>query len=153
MKLTMGVDPGKTGALAFLDESGRLVHVEDMPQVTGAALGSQVRLLLADLAPVEITVAWVEQVHSMPKQGVRSVWTFAEGYGAVLGALGALGIRVEHATTGKWKPAMRVTADKNTSRQRAIERWPESADLFRRVKDADRAEAALIALYGQGVGA
>jgi crossover junction endodeoxyribonuclease RuvC len=46
---------------------------------------------------------------------------------------------------------MRVTADKDTARTRAIELWPSHAQLFARKKDHGRAEAALIArwLYEQ----
>jgi hypothetical protein len=48
-------------------------------------------------------------------------------------------------TPQRWKKLMGVTADKNTSRQLAINLWPDQAHLFARVKDVDRAEAALIA--------
>jgi hypothetical protein len=42
---------------------------------------------------------------------------------------------------------MGVTSDKETSRARAINRWPKWHASFARKKDADRAEAALIALW------
>ena len=104
-ELILGIDPGKTGALALLHPDGWLVDVVDMPSVTGAALGAQVADLLADFAPDAVGVAWVEKVHSMPKQGVASVWTFAEGYGSLLGALGALRVPVHHVTPQAWKRA------------------------------------------------
>jgi len=150
-RLTLGIDPGKTGALAFLD--GRtLIDVVDMPPLTGHALGSAIADLVADFAPLEIGEAWVEKVASMPRQGVRSVWTFAEGYGAILGALGVLRIPVRHVTPAAWKKAAGIPADKNAARQRACELWPAEAHRFARVKDDGRAEAALIALHGVGVG-
>jgi crossover junction endodeoxyribonuclease RuvC len=37
---------------------------------------------------------------------------------------------------------------KDMARSEAIRRWPQHAALFARVKDADRAEAALIAVAG-----
>ena len=150
MNLIMGVDPGKTGAVAFLDEAGNLVHVEDMAQLTGAALGTWLVDLLDDLAPDRVVEAWVEDVHSMPKQGVRSVWTFAEGHGVILGALGAARIRTELVTPARWKKAAGLNKDKTASRLRASTRWPDQARMFARVKDDGRAEAALIALYGSG---
>ena len=151
-ELILGIDPGKSGALALLHPDGWLVDVVDMPSVTGAALGAQVADLLADFSPDTVGVAWVEKVHSMPKQGVASVWTFAEGYGSLLGALGALRVPVHHVTPQAWKKAEGVTADKSTSRQRACELWPTESHRFARVKDDGRAEACLIARYGLGVG-
>jgi crossover junction endodeoxyribonuclease RuvC len=41
-----------------------------------------------------------------------------------------------------------LSADKNASRQRAIETWPEHVRTFARVRDDGRAEAALLALFG-----
>ncbi len=148
----LGVDPGKQGAIAILSNTGNLIAVEDMPDVTGAALGAALRTLLDDFAPLTFAAAWIEQVGPMPKQGVRSVWTFGEGYGAVLGALGALGVPVHHVTPAHWKRTQRVTKDKASSRQRATELWPEHAGLFRRIKDDGRAESALIARHGLYVG-
>lgn len=145
----LGVDPGRTGAIAIIDHHGQIIDIEDMPPATGAALGACIRSLLDDLASWTIDRAYVEAVHSMPRQGVRSVWTFAEGHGAILGALGALGIPVELVPPATWKKAMRVTANKGTSRQRALELWPSEAERFRRVKDDGRAEACLIAEHGR----
>lgn len=150
--LILGVDPGKKGALALIDDDGRLVDVHDMPDATGAALGALVGALLADHAPHTVAVAWVELVGSRPGQGVASTFKFGANWGAILGALGALGVPVELRTPQQWKKAMRVTADKASSRQRATEHWPSEAARFARVKDDGRAEAALIAEYGRRCG-
>ena len=148
MNLTLGIDPGRTGAIAILGDDGRIIDIEDMPDLTGAALGTQIRRILDELAPHTVTEAWVEQVGPMPKQGVRSVWTFGEGYGAILGALGALGIPVRHVRPQAWKKAAGLPKDKTAARQKACELWPDEAHRFARVKDDGRAEAALIALHG-----
>jgi crossover junction endodeoxyribonuclease RuvC len=144
----LGVDPGKSGALAVLDD-GELTFVDDMPVVDNRVSGA----LLADLID-EIfhyhpndRVAVVEAVHSMPKQGVASVFDFGKSYGMVLGVLAHARIRVVHVPPGQWKKAMRLSADKEQARQRALERWPGHTAVFKRKKDADRAEAALIALW------
>ena len=142
----LGIDPGKSGAIAALTLDGDLLWVEDRTPLTGAAIGTW---LAERLHGENVVTCWVERVHAMPKQGVTSVWTFGEGYGALLGALGALAIRVEHVTPGVWKRAAGLNADKTASRQRASERWPADAPLFKRVKDDGRAEACLIAEYGR----
>lgn len=146
--LVLGVDPGKTGALAIWSPVIGLCDVVDMPEATGAALGSLVRELVHDYEPDAFRLAVVEDVGPMPKQGVRSVWTFAEGHGSVLGALGALSVPVQLVTPTVWKRAMGLSKDKSASRQRAMEKWPEHAGLFARVKDDGRAESALLAWYG-----
>ena len=144
----LGIDPGKTGAIAIVSDDCELLDVVDMPDAAGSALGAQIRQLTDDWAPLDLTAAWVEQVASRPGQGVRSVFTFGMGYGSILGALGALGIPVHHVTPATWKKSQRVTADKDRSRQRATELWPGQASWFARKKDDGRAEAALIARYG-----
>lgn len=143
--MVLGIDPGKNGALAWLDEHGELVHIEDMPQFTGSALGVQLADAIRICRP---STAWVEKVGAMPRQGVSSTWKFAENYGVILGTLGALDIPVHHVTPAKWKASARLSSDKNASRQRACELWPSHSLDFALVKHADRAEAALIALHG-----
>lgn len=162
LALTIGIDPGRHGAIAFLAPGGELLEVIDMPDATGAALGAHIRHEIAAHAPHHITAAWIEQVRSRPGQGHVNVWTFAEGFGAVLGALGALAIPVHLVTTAEWRKTNRIvipastpkdkrrTVGKTLGRQRATELHPHAADLFRRVKDDGRAEAVLIARHGQG---
>jgi crossover junction endodeoxyribonuclease RuvC len=87
----------------------------------------------------------VEQVHAMPRQGVSSTFSFGKACGMIEGVVAARGLPIAWVTPQRWKKAMGVTADKNSSRQLAINLWPNEAELFKRVKDADRAEAALIA--------
>jgi len=155
--LVLGCDPGAKGALALLSTSrpwqpSRIVDVIDMPEATGSALGTHLRDWLADHSPHTVAVAWVEQVHSMPGQGVASTFKFGANYGSVLGALGAMGIPVELRTPSVWKKAMRVTADKGSSRQAATQLWPERARDFSLVKHDGRAEACLLAEYGWRAG-
>ena len=45
--------------------------------------------------------------------------------------------------------AMRVTADKGACRLMAQRMWPALSDLFARVRDDGRAEAALLGFYGR----
>lgn len=138
----LGIDPGKNGAIACMTEAGAVLWIEDMPDCTGSALGAAI----GDLIKGEgVSVAIVEFVAARPGQAAPGMWKFGANYGAILGALGALGVRVVHVTPRKWKAGMTVTADKASSRQRARELWPTNAEAFKRVKDDGRAEAALIA--------
>jgi len=52
-------------------------------------------------------------------------------------------------TPQSWKKHYRLTANKDDARLRAIHNWPRLSDELSRKKDADRAEALLIAKYKQ----
>lgn len=144
--MIVSIDPGASGAIAFLDDDGTLIDVVDMPVVEKQVAGSLLRDILTQYGgpPAD---AIVERVASMPRQGVASTFKFGCAYGTALGVIAALGIPVHHVTPTVWKRAMGVTADKETSRHKAIDRWPHQAGLFARKKDDGRAEAALIGLW------
>ena len=107
--------------------------------------------LVAILRNWVISHAFVEQVASMPGQGVSSVFAFGQAYGAMLGVLAATGIPFTKVPPARWKRTLGVPAAKDGARARASELLPESAPLWRLVKHDGRAEAALIGLYGYRV--
>lgn len=142
--IVIGVDPGKTGAIALLDEHGQLIDAFDMPEIGGKVSP----YLLADAdnwADNRFGVVIIEDVHAMPKQGVTSAFGFGRSFGVVEGVFAAAGRPCRYVTPAKWKRDLGLTADKHMSRRRAIELWPERAQLFARARDDGRAEAALIA--------
>lgn len=67
------------------------------------------------------------------------------GDGIAEGVVAGAGWPLTYVSPAKWKRDLRLSADKGASRRRAIELWPSWAELFARVKDDGRAEAALIA--------
>lgn len=150
MTWTLGIDPGMTGALAYVGD-GDLKVVDDMPVVDGLVNATLLAGLVQDRMrmPSFIKEAVLEQVHAMPRQGVSSTFKFGRGYGVIEGVLGTLRIPVRYVTPAKWTGDLRVGADKELHRRRAIETWPGSADLFKRKKDDGRADAALIAEWGR----
>ena len=112
----------------------------DVKGVDGYALAKIVRQFMPD-------VAFVEKVHSMPKQGVASTFTFGDAYGMAKGVICAIGIKVELVAPRVWKGEFELSSDKNESLEIARMIWPESKH-FTRKKDNGKAESALIALYG-----
>ena len=154
MKYFLGVDPGIHGAIAVLQENGRLIDVFDMP-ITKVKVGAglKTRIVAARLqeilAPYTDSVGWVERVSARPGQGVSSVFAFGEAYGLVRGVLAGLCIPTHTVAPAVWKKALRLGSNKESSRLMAMEIWPEDARVFKRVKDDGRAEAALLALYGK----
>lgn len=147
MSLVIGVDPGMTGAIAIVDSYGVLVDIYDMPVLDGD-ISAQ---LVADLDGWRYDfldcVAVIEDVHSMPKQGVASSFKFGRGKGVVEGVFAGAGLSLRYVSPAKWKRDLRLSKDKGASRQLAVELWPSKVALFKRVKDDGRAEAALIAYW------
>ncbi len=141
---TVGVDPGISGAIALL-EDGHLVDVYDMPVVAGHVSAHGVNNL-ESWDTMRATVV-IEDVHAMPKQGVTSSFNFGRSKGVIEGVFAACCLPIVYVTPTKWKRALGLTSDKETSRRRAIEQWPDKAHLFTRKKDDGRAEAALIAWW------
>jgi hypothetical protein len=143
----LGIDPGKTGAIARLVD-GYLTAVVDMPDTIAGIVAA-----LDDLAPIDRAV--VERAQAMPSQGIAGTFRYGVHYGSILGVLAARRIPVDTVPPATWKRALGLGSDKTAARRRAGELWPAMAGEFRRVKDDGRAEAALIAHWAhtKGTGA
>jgi len=144
----IGVDPGKTGGIAFLHE-GRLLNAFRMPLT---ADGKQVDaqgvhdLLDAIARPWEDTIV-LEKVHAMPKNGSVASFSLGHSVGVVVGvALGA-GYRLRLISPVEWKRIVGLPpgSDKGASRAKASELFPDKRELWKLKKDDGLAEAALIA--------
>ena len=153
----LGVDPGATGAVAFLQiASGYPVDLEviDMPvlMVGGRTKVDEYALAREIDARVDggelFAGAIIEQGGVRPMNGRIGAAAFWLGLGAVRGILAANFIPIEITTPAAWKRALKVPADKDGARLRASAIFPPWAGLWTRKKDHGRAEAALIALYG-----
>lgn len=150
----LGIDPGASGAVAVLDGAGALLFVEDMPSVekgvASAELLAGIMAAALDAAGGWLDAAVVEQVGAMSKQGVSSTFKFGTSYGIARMAACSTGAqRILTPTPATWKRDLKLSKDKNASRAMAVKLWPAWADSFRRVMDADRAEAALLAEWGR----
>ncbi|MCP4538511.1 MAG: hypothetical protein GY832_15355 [Chloroflexi bacterium] len=138
----IGIDPGKTGALALLYPDNTL-YFEDMPVMGNEVNGAAVADIIKEFTPRH---AFLEKVNAFGGQRGQSV--FMANYGILKGALQIVGVPYTEVTPGKWKKHFGLGKDKDTCRKRAIELFPKSEPDLRRKMDADRAEAALIALWG-----
>lgn len=157
----IGIDPGLSGAVAAI--SGDEVLFFDTPvlkigkkrQMNTKEATSILKFIRAygtgnkdwsDRKKPQVLCA-LERVHAMPKQGVTSVWSFAQNYGQWLGILAALEIPHELVTPQSWKRAMMdgMSKEKDASRQRVHQLFPE-VDV-RLKKHHGRADAVLLAEY------
>lgn len=158
MNSVIGIDPGLDGAVAWRSGVDNTVTVADTPTLTvQGASGKRreynlvvMRGLLKGMT-FDGTKAYIELVHAMPGQGVRSMFTMGYGSGAWEGLLAGLGIPYERVTPQRWKKLMLADQgkDKDAARFKAIQLFPDHAHLFARNKDDGRADATLIAEYGR----
>ncbi len=154
--MKIGIDPGLSGAIAFLKDDGELISVVDMPVMAGTGKRQQVNAaeLVRILNPFpdvkwapNSQIAYVERVSAMPGQGVSSMFSFGTSYGIVLGVLAALQIPVVLVHPATWKKRAGLTGkDKDYCRTLMQQRYPMAA--LGRKKDIGRAEAMAIALFG-----
>lgn len=150
----LGIDIGRSGAVAFLDAGGALLDVFDLPTLNDGPKGRPAvnAALLSDLLwKSGATRAFVEYVGARPGEAASGAFAFGRCRGVVEGVLGAQGVPVAFLTPPAWKRAVGIPPGrdmKDAARSEAIRRWPANADLFARVKDDGRAEAALIAVAG-----
>lgn len=147
--LYAGVDPGYTGALAFYDAFEDELILFDTPcyQIKGRNVIDMYQL--ADIIRPRaqaVRLCVIEEVHSMPKQGVASTFAFGKAAGAVQAAMAALKVPTELLRPRAWKQAMNCPVDKDAARQRASRLLPGHTTNWTLKKHDGRAEAALMAL-------
>lgn len=157
MTVFIGIDPGLTGALACIDQDGRILGVYDTPILTVTKnKGTRRELdrsrmvqiignIIRNLNDETVKVA-IERVNSMPGQGVASSFTFGMGYGVWLGIVAAFKLPVDLVHPVRWKKVMLdgMGKDKDASRIRAQEMFAPYVDLNLK-KHHGRADALLIA--------
>jgi crossover junction endodeoxyribonuclease RuvC len=150
----IGIDPGAGGAIALLDETTDQLQVWDMPTYS-LTINGKPRRVIADYELGRLLrgikharLAVIEKVHSMPKQGVASSFSFGDAFGGVRCAVATLQIPMELVEPSVWKRGLRVSADKDSSRYRASQLFPKYCEFWSKASQDGRAEAALLAYFG-----
>jgi Holliday junction resolvasome RuvABC endonuclease subunit len=140
--ITIGIDPGKNGGIAWIDDRGKPC-VEKMPD-TLKDLWELIQSIEHSDSGFRNCKAYIEQVHSSPQMGVVSAFSFGNGYGHLEMALTAAGIPFERVRPQVWQKAMGCMSkgDKNVTKRKAQELYPQL-----KVTHAT-ADALLIATYG-----
>ncbi|NBW07982.1 MAG: hypothetical protein EBR82_08140 [Caulobacteraceae bacterium] len=156
MTAVLGVDPGKTGAMARYSDAHDSLEILDMPTLVVAKGKKTVTRIdavalafrLQQLASRGLDLIVLEQPMAMPGQNSASVFDIGRSFGMIEGIIGTLKIRCEIAHPAAWKRTMKCGAAKDSSIARATQLLPQHAQLWPLKKHADRCEAALLALYG-----
>ena len=154
--LIIGIDPGINGAICFF-EKGQIKDVIDMPvmaegkknkrQVNGRQIFNEISLRIEKYNSESINVI-VEQVSAMPGQGVTSMFNFGQSFGVIKGICAAMQLPIFFVRPAKWKKHFDlINSQKDSSRTKVIEMFPKISPLLSRKKDANKADAILIACF------
>lgn len=152
----MGIDPGLSGGIAFLNEGSLTVYPTPVVTEQFVKNGKKKNRNLMDLEAVRDIMekhkperAVLEQVAARSGQGVTSMFRFGMNFGEYRAMMTALRIPFVQVTPQKWKTGYNLDADKDASLRVARQIWPENAPTDFRLKKQDgMAEAALIAKFG-----
>lgn len=143
MRIYVGIDPGKSGAIAVMYPNGDIV--------TGPFDSVAYVTLLGRLTGASV-VCCVEKVGAMPGQGVVSMFNFGHNLGFIEGVLQAYHIPYQLVPPQTWKKEFSLTSDKAKSIEVCQKLFPNVNLLAttRSRKPSDGiAEAVLMAEYAR----
>jgi crossover junction endodeoxyribonuclease RuvC len=141
-----GIDPGITGAFAFLALDSNEMFLFDIPVIDNTVDGASMARLIRQHSPV-LTI--LERASARPMQGLTSTFTFGRVFGTLEGVLEATNSPFFLVHPRTWKKAYKLTDDKDMSRQAAARLFPNDTNFFQRKSDHNHAEAALLAHYAK----
>ena len=154
--LIIGIDPGISGSICFLD-NGKILDVIEMPimtdgkknkkQVNGSQVYNEVTKRIKQFEKNQIRVV-IEHVSAMPGQGVTSMFNFGQSFGILKGICTAMQLPMYFVRPAKWKKYFNLlNSEKDASRTRAIEIFPYFSSRLSKKKDSNKADAILIASF------
>lgn len=147
MSVSIGIDPGKTGAIAVMDDDGILCleqfnvdkYVDVLSYVGQSTSAKDIKVCL-------------EKVGAMPGQGVVSMFNFGHNLGVIEGILSAFRIPYQLVPPQTWKKEFSLTGDKAKSIEVCKKLFPwvdlRATDRSRKPSDG-LAEALLMAEYAR----
>ena len=117
----LGIDPGKSGAWAVIDKDNYVVFAELWNESCLAAIANDHRN-----NTFFITSAVLELVHSMPKQGVKSMFTFGTNFGMWQGMLLSNQIPFDLIIPTRWMKMVLDSGNRTPEHrfQYALRHWP-----------------------------
>ncbi len=154
--LIIGIDPGISGAICFM-EDGKIIDAIDMPsmadgkknkkQVNGSQVYNEIKKHINNKEFTEIKVV-IEHVSAMPGQGVTSMFNFGQSFGILKGICSAMNLSMYFVRPAKWKKHFNlINSSKDASRTKAIEIYPYFSTNLSKKKNANKADAILIASH------
>jgi len=154
--MIVGIDPGLSGALAYI--SDKVIHVRSMPTLkstkTKRMMDEQKICQFLEKRKDAIRHVFIEKVSAMPGQGVTSMFNFGTGWGLLRGICVGLHLpyTLVHPITWKKVICRDMPKGKDVSILIAKRLWPNVSlhPTDRSKKDSDgMADALCIAEYGR----
>ena len=154
--LIIGIDPGISGSICFFRD-GKILDVIEMPvmndgkknkkQVNGSQIYNEITKKI-NSNPGTNTRVVIEHVTAMPGQGVTSMFNFGQSFGVLKGICSAMRLPMFFVRPAKWKRYYNlINSEKDASRTRAIEIFPDFSSQLSKKKDSNKADAILIASF------
>jgi hypothetical protein len=172
----LGIDPGLHGALAVLDKTGGFCGVLDAPITTVAVMrtrhikdetgtvtgkrakrgekavlvpGAIASLLIGTEEEDVVGMVAIEETGTRPKESPIAAYSFGFGRGLWVMATVMLRFPLIEPRPQEWKGLLKLPADKEAVRLRALKRWPAAAEFLARKRDEGRAEALFLAEFAR----
>ena len=154
--LIIGIDPGVSGSICFFKD-GKILDVIEMPimnegkknkkQVNGAQIYNEIIKRIDNTSGTRTRVV-IEHVTAMPGQGVTSMFNFGQSFGILKGVCSAMRLPMFFVRPAKWKKYYNlINSEKDASRTRAIEIFPNFSSQLSKKNDSNKADAILIASF------
>jgi hypothetical protein len=159
-KIFIGIDPGKNGGIAVIDENGVVIDLLRMPETPMDLLDVLLTYKKGDFLKEQKqnAVCYLEKVGGMPGQSGSAMFTFGRSYGQIEMALLASGITTHEVTPQKWQKhfslsGSSITKSSSTEKREHKNRLKAKAQqlfptLGKKITLAN-CDALLIAQYGR----
>lgn len=157
-KIFIGIDPGKNGGIAVIDENGVVIEIMKMPDTPMDLLDTLSAYKYDDQR--RNIVCYLEKVGGMPGQSGSAMFTFGRSYGHIEMALLASGITTHEVLPQKWQKHFSLSGSsitkstsaekrehKNRLKAKAQQLFPQ---LGKKITLAN-CDALLIAQYGREI--
>ena len=136
MKTYVGIDPGTQGGIALVSTGGSFAY--PMPETERDTYS-----IFEEISQHDNVFALIEDVHSMPGNSARSMFTFGRNYGMLRAFLISSYIPFETVTPTNWQKEFGLinrkltkTEKKNTHKARAQELFPAIDKITHKIADA-----------------
>lgn len=144
----IGIDPGKNGGIAWIDELDGVVRTMPFDEKKLVEVCAD----LYDSGFAKQTVCCLEKVGARPGQGVVSMFNFGLNVGYIKGVLEAFRIPYQEITPQKWKKEFGLNSEKAKSAEVCQNLFPHvslMATPKSKKKHDGMAEALLMAEYAK----
>lgn len=101
----IGIDPGQTGGIAFVNDETVLTFVMPQKKEKGYDIG-RIGKILESFKSQGPLRCYMEKLNGFPGMASNSTFNLGKGYGILIGVLGCLDIEVSYVPARTWQAVM-----------------------------------------------